>query len=123
MRSALQGLGGAPTGRGQIAQRLRHGTEEHAIYFGGQWGAIVILSTDRTRSDSHFRKMLQVADQTGSERTASERLFGRLAVIHSGRVKSSDLFSMCYESTTFSFFFNLFSLTQVYIPVLPKESG
>lgn len=69
IRSTLQGLGEARTGRGQIAQRLRHHTEERAIYFGGQWGAIVILSRDRTRSDSHFRKMLQAADQTDSERT------------------------------------------------------
>lgn len=45
---------------------------------------------------------------------ASERLFGRLAVIHSGKAKSSDLFSMCLKSTTFSFSSTFFPHPGVY---------
>lgn len=62
--------------------------------------------------------------QTGLvQRERQQKDFGRLAMIHNRGVKNADLFSMCYKSPMFSFFFNLFSLSQMYIRVLPKESG
>lgn len=52
---------------------------------------------------------------------ASERPFGRLAVVHHRRIKNPDLFST--NQPFLPLFPPFFSLSQVYIPVLPKESG
>lgn len=91
--------------------------------FEGNEELLMILSRGGTWWDPHFRKSLQVAEKIGSEGMALEKQFGRLKMIHSRGIKNQDPFSMCFKLTIFSPFFNLFSLSQVYIPVLPKESG
>lgn len=101
MRSGFQGLGGAQQAEVRLLGALDTVLKIVLFIFEASGELLMILNRKGTRSDSHFRKMLQVAERPDWDRMASDRLFGRLAMIHSRGVKEPNLFSMCCKSTMF----------------------
>lgn len=103
MRSGFQGLGGAQQAEVRLLGALDTVLKIVLFIFEASGELLMILNRKGTRSDSHFRKMLQVAERPDWDRMASDRLFGRLAMIHSRGVKNPICFPCAVNQPCLSF--------------------